>query len=94
MKKTVVFSSLFLLIFGLAMGITVVMPEDAMAYEQCTFACLTYTDCSWEQGPLCPANAYYEYESAECGGGPLNCPYFRDEFVGCCKHLFPDPLYP
>lgn len=92
MKKTLIFSSLFLLIFGLSMGITVVLPEDAMAYSQCSFECLTFTYCSWDQGPLCPANWYYRYESAKCGGGPLNCEYFRDEFIGCCKHFNPIPF--
>ena len=92
MKKTVLFSSLFLFVFGLAVGITVLFADNAQAYSQCAFECLTYTYCSNDQGPLCPENWYYRYSSAKCGGGPLNCPYFRDVFVGCCKKIIEIPI--
>ncbi len=93
MKKVTVFSSLFVLVFGCALGMTVMFHTPAKAIDQCGEICEGYYDCTYQTGPLCTANPrmpYYKYFHPTCGGGPTNCesnPYV----VGCCSHPIPLP---
>jgi hypothetical protein len=83
-KKTALFSTLFLAVFGLTMGITLMTYQPAAAIVQCSDQCLFRTTCSLDTGPLCAGDLpYYAYRSSTCTGGPHNCPWIINEPIGC-----------
>jgi len=93
MKKLTILSSLFVVAFGLALGMTVMFNAPAKAIWECADICLGHYECTTETGPLCapPNLPNYKYWHPTCGGGPYNCDGSR-RFVGCCLYRVPDPL--
>ena len=91
MKKVTILSSLFVVAFGLALGMTVMFNTPAKADPQCADICLGYYECTYETGPACtaPKMPYYKYWQPTCSGGPYNCNGLR-VLAGCCSH--PDPI--
>ncbi|MCK5125927.1 MAG: hypothetical protein KAR42_06710 [candidate division Zixibacteria bacterium] len=74
MKKTAAFSTIFLVAFCLAIGLTVTFSEDAHAIKQCGWVCEMKVVRTMDTGPLCSGNTpYYAYRQSACLGGPLNC---------------------
>ncbi len=86
MKKATIFSALFLAVFGLTLGITLMTYQPAAAYQVCEYACLYEYYCSTDTGSQCPGMLpNYLYRKSLCSGGPLNCPYIPNwEWAGCC----------
>ena len=78
MKKFLVFSSMFLIVFGLTVGLTIGLGERAQALYECADQCLGTLVCSTDTGPLCPSahncGIYYVYLVPTCSGGPRHCP--------------------
>ncbi len=75
MKKLTILSSLFVVAFGLAVGMTVMFTAPAKAIWECGDICTGYYDCTYQTGPLCTSNPrmpYYKYFHPTCGGGPYN----------------------
>ncbi|MDD4051446.1 MAG: hypothetical protein PHR28_06065 [candidate division Zixibacteria bacterium] len=83
MKKTALFSTLFLAVFGLTMGITLMTYQPAEAIVQCAYQCLYDDYCSYDTYPACGETGYVVYRTSKCAGGPLNCPFLRNEPIGC-----------
>lgn len=85
MKKVTALSGVVLLVFGLTLGITVSLTQDANAdWPDCVFLCLYDLQCK-PDGPTCPPSLGEMWYKALCTGGPLNCPgsHWSDEGV-CC----------
>ncbi|MDD4051447.1 MAG: hypothetical protein PHR28_06070 [candidate division Zixibacteria bacterium] len=84
MKKTALFSTLFLAVFGLTLGITFMTYEPAAAIDECEYQCLYNDYCSYDTYSECYApRPYVVYRTSTCAGGPLDCPFLRSEPVGC-----------
>jgi hypothetical protein len=89
MKKTALFSTLFLAVFGLTLGITLMTYEPANAIYGCTDVCMFTTQCSMDTGPACESPfPYYVYRVSYCVGGPYNCPYVKEQ-LGCWNGVPP-----
>ncbi len=75
MKKLIALATLFVMVFALAVGITLMSTESAHAFP-------TIIYCSRVTGPNCtnPANPYYLYVRDRTG----------QHFVGCCNANTPD----
>lgn len=88
MRKTVVFSSLFLLAFGLAMGLTA-FSTSASAGIPCPENCIYELYCSTDTGPLCtnPNFPYYGYKmNGWCTtGNPHHFCLEDGDFSYCCR---------
>jgi hypothetical protein len=74
MKKLIAFASLFVMVFGLAIAITLTSTERAEAFPIAIY-------CSFDTGPNCTTqtNPYYLYIIDRTGR----------HFVGCCSGGFP-----
>ena len=88
MKRTMAFSTLFLLVFGLSMGLSMLV-QDTQAEPPCLRSeVVCWYDCTTETGPLCtnPNRPYYAY-NRECGVLPgHHCHNIWDDtFAGCCN---------
>jgi len=95
MKKLTVLSSLFVVAFGLALGMTVMFNTPAKAIPLCAYQCLFEFECTTETGPLCGGDyPYYVYKNATCVGGPLNCPWPSHVWAGCSSVNPPSPCMP
>ncbi|MDD4051445.1 MAG: hypothetical protein PHR28_06060 [candidate division Zixibacteria bacterium] len=90
MKKTALFSTLFLAVFGLTAGITLMTHGSVAALPGCTDQCLYSYYCSYDSYPDCGgALPYLVYQSAACTGGPHNCPWLMNEPWGCWDGTLP-----
>ena len=88
MKRTMAFSTLFLLVFGLSLGLSMIA-QDTPAIPPCLrsqVVCLY--DCTLETGPLCtsPHRLYYAY-NRDCAVIPPNkcANVWDDTFDECCN---------
>ncbi len=89
MKKLTILSSLFVVAFGLALGMTVMFHTPAKAIWVCDYQCLFRTECTTQTGPLCGGSTpYYVYKKSTCAGGPLHCPNVY-EWIGCWNGTLP-----
>lgn len=91
MKKTAIFSMLFLFTMGMTAGIVVGLSDTAQAIGQCSGPCLSKTTCSLDTGPACtnPSQPYYVYVESTCTGGPLNCPWVHKQQCDCWNGVDP-----
>lgn len=87
MKKSAVFSLLFLFCFGLVLGVTTITAEKASAIELCTAGCVYELVCTDFQGPKCtnPNLPYYMWAmNGQClDGDPEHI--CLNYFAGCCN---------
>jgi len=88
MKRTMAFSTLFLLVFGLSLGLSM-FAQDTQAIIPCERnEVICWYDCTTETGPLCqnPRRPYYGY-NRDCDIIPgHNCVnVWDDTFAGCCN---------
>ena len=89
MKAVCTFAGLFLFMFTIAAGLTIVASSSAQAgLGNCKTYCAYELVCSDDTGPRCPDPQfpYYLYEmNPYCVGYPeLFCPENIDPWVGCC----------
>jgi hypothetical protein len=90
MRKTAVFSTLFLAVFGLTLGITLATYQPAAAIVQCSGQCLFDKYCSYDSYPECSGSRpYLVYITSKCIGGPYNCPWYINEPWGCWSGTLP-----
>ena len=89
MKKSIFVASLFLAVFGLVTGLTVLSADKVTAGELCggEYNCIYELSCTSETGPECsdPNFPYYGYAiNGWCtSGNPHHfCP---DHFATCCR---------
>jgi len=91
MKKFVFLPTLFAVVFGLALGFTLIFNQSARADPPptlCDVDCVYEVYCSSTTGPLCtnPLRPHYAYSiNGDCPDHPWHlCPW-EGAFVGCCR---------
>jgi hypothetical protein len=91
MKKAAFLSAMLVFVFGATTGIVIGLNDNAQAIDQCAWQCLFRTECSLDTGPECthPNIPYLVYRHSTCAGGPLNCPFIRDQVIGCWNGVEP-----
>ena len=85
MKKLTILASLFLMVFGAALGITALTPDQAVAGVPCPEFCYYDLYCSWDTGTNCsnPSFPYYIYgENGYCSTG-ISSHVCLNGFWGC-----------
>lgn len=100
MKKTILFSLLFVFTFSMALGITAFLTTDeasAQTVELCLWECRfeTVVSTDWGDGVICPTGSYYVYRVSACLGGPFDCQDHK-WIVGCKwpGAQFATPIFP
>jgi hypothetical protein len=87
MKKVTIFSSLFLVVFGLTLGITALSTNALAHFGPCTAGCVYELYCDDYIGPRCPDPNYPHMLWAINGqcldGDPEH--FCFSHFVGCCN---------
>ncbi|MCP4567594.1 MAG: hypothetical protein GY841_08450 [FCB group bacterium] len=73
MKRTTLFSTLFLIVFGLTMGTTFIFNDQAEANLPCPGGCTLHLDCTTLHSKICTEQAhkvigYYYYHCDEIPG--------------------------